>query len=112
MEFHFDRWAITRRIAISGTLVVLALAAIALFAGQSKYWLIALNLILAGTQGYSAVRDALVLWNGEPAITIGDEGIRDAFSVNALVPWPALPENRGDAHEQVRRIDLSDCREI
>lgn len=89
-EFHFDRRAIKRRIAISGTIVVLALAAIALFAGQSMYWMIALNLTLAGTQGHSAVRDVLVLWNGKPAITIGDEGIRDAFSVNTLVPWSAL----------------------
>jgi len=90
IEFHFDRRAIKRRIAISGTIVVLALAAIALFAGQSMYWMIALNLILAGCQGHSAVRDVLLLWNGKPAITIGDEGIRDAFSVNTLVPWSAL----------------------
>lgn len=90
IEFHFDRRAIKRRMAISVTIMVLALAAIPLFASQSIYWMIAVTLFLAGTQGYSAVRDVHLLWSGKPAITIDDEGIRDAFSVNALVPWSAL----------------------
>ena len=43
-EFHFDRRAIKRRMAISGGFAVLGLAAVPLFVAPPIYWLIAVCL--------------------------------------------------------------------
>ena len=90
VEFHFDRRAIVRRMAISGVTAVLALAAIALFEEPSWYWAIAVCLILAGLHGYRFVRDMFLLKNKTPAIVVDDDGIRDTVLGNRLIPWPAV----------------------
>ena len=90
VEFHFDRRAIVRRMAISGVTAVLALAAIALFMEPSWYWAIAVCLILAGVHGYRFVRDMLLLKNKTPAIVVDDAGIRDTVLGKRLIPWPAI----------------------
>ena len=89
-EFHFDRRAIKRRMAISGSFTVLGLAAIPLFIAPPIYWLIAVCLVLAGVNGYRFVCDVILLWKGAPAITISDDGIQDAMLGNTLVPWAAI----------------------
>ena len=89
-EFHFDRRAIKRRMAISGGFTVLGLAAVPLFIAPPIYWLIAVCLLLAALNGYRLVCDVILLWKGAPAITISDDGIRDASLGNTLVPWAAI----------------------
>ena len=89
--FAYKKSLIKRRIRISVFLIFATGACLGLGNSSHKYFA-AIFILGVAYYSYKLLRDVILLFQSAPAITISDDGVRDAHLGNILIPWASISE--------------------
>jgi hypothetical protein len=89
--FAYKKSLIKRRIWVSG-FFIFATGACLILGDTSYIYFTAIFILGLAYYSYKLVGDVILLFQTAPAITISDEGVRDAHLGNILIPWASISQ--------------------